>query len=303
MSVARAPIRLYPFDYLVIGYSLLMLFLIALVGRPLEFYYDELIAYATLAALSTLIIHFSNEQSTPLSRFLRLCYPAILFTVFYRLTGSTMFLIFNSTLDWQLTAFEKAILGINPTLYIDQHLLNPWLTELFMAAYFCYYLMIPGAVLGLFFAKKYEQLKELTTAMCLAFFVSYPIFFLYPIEGPRWYYSRVYQHAVEGPFFRELVNVIIDNGAVRGGCVPSTHVAVALVITMFAFRHYRTWRWPLTVITAGLAIGTFWGRFHYVSDVVLGAAIAVVCTLLVWKFWPCWTRGVKVAQENESALT
>lgn len=292
MSVARAPIRLYPFDYLVIGYSLVMLLLVTLFGRPLEAYYDEMIAYAALAALSTLIIHYSNQQTTRLGRFLRLCYPAILFTVFYRLTGGTMFLVFDSFFDWKITAFEKALFGVNPTLYIDQHLLNPWLTEIFMAAYFCYYLMIPGAVLGLFFSNRLEVLKELVTAICLTFFVSYPLFFLFPVEGPRWFFAEAYQHMLDGPLFWPLVKTVIDNGAVHGGCVPSTHVAVALVITMFSFRYYRAWRWPLTAITAGMAIGTFWGRFHYVSDVLIGVAIAY--TVLVWKFWPHWTAGVKM---------
>jgi membrane-associated phospholipid phosphatase len=282
--------RLFPFDYLILGYCAGMMLLIALIGRPLSMYYDELIAYASIGALTALIINYTREDGRTLSRFLRLCYPAILFTVFYRLTGGTMFLLHSQAFDWQLTTFERLILGVNPTLYIDQHLLHVVPTEIFMFCYFCYYLMIPAAVLYLFATRKDDQLKELLTAICLTFFLSYPIFFIYPIEGPRWYFAMVYQHPIDGLIFRKAVNFIIANGAVRGGCVPSTHVAVALVISLFGMRYWRPVGRILMVITVGLAIGTFWGRFHYVSDIVIGVLIAVPATLAVWKYWPVLTR-------------
>lgn len=281
--------RLYPFDYLIFAYSAGMLLLIAAVGRPLSMYYDELIAYASIGAVSALVINYTREDGPLLSRFLRLCYPALLFTVFYRLTGGTMFLLHPHAFDWQLTTLERLLLGTNPTIYIDRHLLHVVPTEIFMFCYFCYYLMIPAAVLYLFFTRKDDQLKEMLTAICLTFFISYPIFFIYPIEGPRWYFAMVYQHPVEGLIFRKAVNFIIANGAVRGGCVPSTHVAVALVISMFGLRYWRPVGRILMTITVGLAIGTFWGRFHYVSDVVIGALIAIPATVAVWRYWPTWT--------------
>ena len=287
MTNARE-VRFYPFDYLILGYSAGMMGLIALLGRPLAGYYDELVAYASIGAVAVLVINYMREDGSLLSRFLRLCYPAILFSVFYRLTGGTMFLIHGQMFDWQLTTFEKMLFGVNPTLYIDQHLLSVVPTELFMFAYFCYYLMIPASVLYLFGTRRDDQLKQLLTAICLTFFLSYPLFFLYPIEGPRWYFEMVYQHPVDGLIFRELVNFIIAHGAVRGGCVPSTHVAVAVVISMFGWRYWRPVGWVLMLITFGMAIGTFWGRFHYVSDVFIGILIAVPATLVVWKYWSTW---------------
>jgi len=299
MTNRRGGPNILPFDYLVIGYSLAMLLVVAALGRPLARYYDELILYAALPTLATLIIFYTREDGPWLSRFLRLCYPALMFAAFYRLTGGTMFLLFDSFYDWQITAFEKNLFGVNPTLYIDQHLLNVWLNEIFMAAYFAYYPMIPVTVITLFVKRRYDALKQLITAICLTFFASYPLFFLYPIEGPRWHYADIFTRTVDGPVFRQLVNFVIDNGAVRGGCVPSTHVAVSLVITLFAFRYYRNWRWPLTAITIGMAISTFWGRFHYVSDVFIGLAIALIGTLIVWKYWEKWT-GKKTGYEQVS---
>jgi membrane-associated phospholipid phosphatase len=180
------------------------------------------------------------------------------------------------------------ILGVNPTLYIDQHLMSVWITEIVMFCYFVYYFLILGFTFVVFVRGHYRVLRETLTAICLTFFVSYPLFFLYPVEGPRWHFADSFVNDVQGPVFRQLVELIIENGAVRGGCVPSTHVAVALVILFACFRYYRRMAWILLPINIGLAVGTVWGRFHYVSDVVIGALIGTTCVLLVWKYYERW---------------
>jgi len=117
---------------------------------------------------------------------------------------------------------------------------------------------------------------------CLTFFASYLLFSLYPAEGPRWYFAHEYVNMVDGPVFRQLVNLVIANGAVHGGAMPSSHTGVAFLIMAFCFRYYRRWGWILLPIVLGLAAGTVWGRFHYVSDVIVGLAIAVLALLWVW---------------------
>ncbi len=47
----------------------------------------------------------------------------------------------------------------------------------------------------------------------------------------------------------------------------------------------------LLPINLGLAIGTVWGRFHYVSDVVAGGLIGLAFVLVVWKHYPRWSRS------------
>jgi membrane-associated phospholipid phosphatase len=150
--------------------------------------------------------------------------------------------------------------------------------------------MIPGFVLWLLIRRHYDVLRRSVTAICLTFFVSYPLFFLYPVEGPRWHFAGAYTHDITGPVFRPLVEFVIANGAVRGGCVPSTHTAVAIVIMMFCFKYYRRAGWLLLPVNICLAIGTFWGRYHYISDVVIGIVIAVVSTIVVWRYYDRWDR-------------
>ncbi len=67
--------------------------------------------------------------------------------------------------------------------------------------------------------------------------------------------------------------------------MPSTHFGVALVVLIYTFKYYRNIAWLLLPIVIGLAVGTVWGRFHYVSDVVVGGLIGVLTLLIVWKFY------------------
>ena len=83
-----------------------------------------------------------------------------------------------------------------------------------------------------------------------------------------------------------MVEYVIANGAVRGGCMPSTHFGIALVILLYCFRYYRKAAWWLLPAVIGLGIGTVWGRFHYVSDVIVGGLIGLAVTFSVWKLLP-----------------
>ena len=276
--------RFYLFDWLVIGYSLLMVLLILLLGRPLHVYYGELAFYCSTAVIAGLIARNVDLSRGRWHAVIRLIYPGLMFMFFYTMTGGLMFLVFDRFLDPQLAAFEHALFGLNPTLYIDRHLLNPVLNEIFSLCYGLYYFMIPVFGLTIIWKKHYETTIGFLAAMCITFFLSYILFFLYPVEGPRWFFASEFQNLIESPFSRPLVEFVIDNGAVRGGCMPSSHFGVAVVILMYCYRHYRkAARWLLPIVT-GLAIGTVWGRFHYVTDVIVGGLIGFAATILIWKF-------------------
>lgn len=292
------PIRFYPHDYLIMGYSLLMVVLLLVFGRPMGRYAGSLAFYGAMIILPPLIARFISEESGRLSTLVRLGYPALLFTFFYRQTGGTMHLLTGDFLDSSLAGFEKSLLGIHPTLYFDTLLPLPLLTELLMLCYFSYYIMIAFLVLYLFFKGEFRSLGRAMAAMCLTFFISYPLFFLYPIEGPRWHFAGMYQHEVTGYLFRSFVKTVQHYGSVRGGCMPSTHVAVGLVTTMMLFRQHRTIGRIFLILTIGMSAGAVWGRYHYVSDVIVGAAIGILATILVWKYYDSWLDRARKNTSN-----
>ena len=281
--------KFYPFNKIIIIYALLMVLIISTFGQPLTDYTYEILLYLVAAAVSFLIAMFVDESKGRWAIMVRLIYSGVLFVLFYRITGGTMFLLFNGFLDYQIIGFERAIFGLSPTFYIDEHLLTPVVTEILSFSYFCYYPMVPVFMFTLFFKKDYDILKHFLAAASLTYFASFILFFLYPVEGPRWHFAGQYLNQIDGYFFRYLVEAVIDNGAVRGGCMPSSHTGIAILIMMYCYRHYPLWGKILLPIVIGLSLGTVWGRFHYVSDVYVGAAIAIAAYYIVRIKYPAWT--------------
>lgn len=275
--------KLYLYEKIVLGYCWLMLLFIAVFGRPWSEYANEITFYIIVSLVVLAAATFIDDSKNRVNKFIRYFLPGILFSFFYRMTGGQMFLLFDSFYDWQLTAIELSLFGVNPTLYIDRHLLSVWLNEIISFCYFAYYFMIPVFMFILFFKKDYKILISFLSSTCIMFFCSYLLFFLYPIEGPRWHFAGQYINTIEGPYFRQLVEYVIANGAVRGGCMPSSHFGVALVIWMYCYRCYRKAGWYILPIVLGLGVGTVWGRFHYISDVFVGGLIGYIGTIIVWK--------------------
>jgi membrane-associated phospholipid phosphatase len=295
-------LKLYPFDLLIIGYCLLMSALILALGRPFPEYLDELAFYVGMAAMALMIVRFADESRGGRQRFIRLLYPALMFTFLYHETGGMMFLLFDRFYDFQLTAFERSVFGVDPSLFLDSKGLPVFYNELFSACYFSYYLMIPAFLAFAFLKRKDDTIRRFLTASCMAFIASYILFFLYPVEGPRYHFAGQYVNQIKGPFFRQMVNYVIDTGAVRGGCMPSSHVGVGLVVLAYVFKVNRKAGWWLVPVNIGLAIGTVWGRFHYVSDVVVGATIGLGSVWVVNRYYDRWMRREtpEVLQPNMS---
>ncbi|MBD3332216.1 phosphatase PAP2 family protein [candidate division GN15 bacterium] len=285
-----------PFDRWIVGYCALMIVVLTLFGQEVGDRQWNIAVYAGVIMLVVTIVRWFPRENSRLSMAVRLLYPALLLTPFYRMTGDYMFLLFDGFLDTQLVQIEKAVFGVNPTLYVDRHLLHVWANEVIHFCYSSYYLMIPGFYLAMFLLRRDAIIVSAWTATMITFIASYSLFILYPIEGPRWHFAEVYEHAVKGPVFRQFVEMVMAKGAVRGGGMPSSHSGVAVVLMMYLLRHYRTAGLVFAVLVTGLAVGCVWGRFHYVSDVIVGITIAVIATVLVWR-----RMGTRYTDPPESA--
>lgn len=280
-----AHVRFYPFDWIIIGYCALMVVLLLLLGRPLRGYLDEVAFYAVAGVAAWVIARYLDDSRGRVEAFLRLLYPAVLFTFFYRETGGVMHLIYPGFFDAGLVAFEKGLLGVNPTLFFDRHWISTWHNEILMFCYGSYYVMIPAFLLPVFLRRDYGVIREFMAASTLAFFVSYFLFFLYPVAGPRWHFAPEYLHRIEGPVFTSFVHFVMDRGAVVGGAMPSSHTGIALIVMLFCLRYYRRVGLLLIPIVSGLAFGAVWGRFHYSSDIVVGGAIGAVAFVVTWRYF------------------
>lgn len=283
---------LQPVDRVIFIYLLYIPVLVTLFARPLADFTHIFIGNLIVALFVWTLARISTPSRNKALDSLRAVYPAALFGYFYNQTGSLMHLFHAEFFDSWFTLWELQTYGFNATLWFDEHILVQdwavWFTELLSMAYFSYYLMFPVMLITLLFKKRFDLVCEYMTASAIVFFVSYNLFWFFPIEGPRWHFAEVYQYSVDGPVFREMVNYVIAGGAVRGGCMPSTHTGVALVTLLFLWRDYRKAFWTTLPLGIGIAIGAVYGRFHYPTDIIVGALIAAPLTLYTMRNYSRW---------------
>lgn len=288
----RERLFLQPVDRVMFVYLLYIPVLVALFGRPLADFTHIFVGNALVGLFVWLLARYATPGRAKILDFVRAVYPAVLFGYFYNQTGSLMRLFHTEFFDSWFTNWEVQMYGFNASLWIEHNVLGAdwaiWLTEPLSLAYFSYYLMFPVMLIALLAKKRNDLVGEYMTASAIVFFVSYNLFWFFPLEGPRWHFAELYQQSVDGPFFREMVNYVIANGAVRGGCMPSTHTGVALVTLMFLWRDYRTAFWISLPFGIGIALGAVYGRFHYPTDIVVGALIAAPLTVFTMRNYARW---------------
>jgi hypothetical protein len=264
-----------PLDMITMGYITLFGLGIIIFGRDHESWKTLLTVHLALLCGSAWMVVNWHDRERGLSGFLRQLYPPLLYAFFYTETRVAILWIIPAYQDARLLAFERMIFGADLNSWLipfQKALINEWM----MMGYFSYYLLVPLVALPLFFQHRIVELNRFLTAATLTFVISYFGFILYPVEGPRYFLAGQFTEPLSGYLFVPLVRWIIANGAVHGGCMPSSHVAVAWVALYWAYRTQRRLAIVLTPLVGTLFIATVWGRFHYISDVAVGWPVGML---------------------------
>jgi membrane-associated phospholipid phosphatase len=262
--------------------------------QPNWLYY--LIFNFSMIALILLIAKFLSFPNR-IAGFFRHWYPVILFTFLYEEMRYLVHLIFPGFFDLWINHLELALLGSYPTVWLER-LSFPLLNEYFLMAYFSYYFLLPVSGIALYFSGKIKEFDSMVFASAVAFYISYLGFIFLPVEGPRYALAALHQIEIKGFVFVPLAQWVVKVGGLRGGCMPSSHVAVACVVFVFCYRYARRLFYFLGPLILSLFVGTIWGRFHYFSDVIAGILVGVFSLYLAAKIEGVWRRGKKIALEG-----
>lgn len=238
--------------------------------------------------------------------FLRSFYPVLLYAGFYRATGSLNQLFHAGYLDAVFHRLDERLFGFAPSFRFMAAWPERGWSELFHAAYFSYYLMIGGVGLALFLRRRAE-FQHFVAVVSLVFYPCYLAYVLLPVVGPRIFYPVLaevpvpadlagvvapeFPATVQGSFFYQVMAAIYRWFEAPGAAFPSSHVAVAIVTCYFSFRYLRRIRWMHLVLVVLLAAATVYGRYHYVVDVLAGAAVAGVLLPLGNWLYARWGGG------------
>lgn len=237
----------------------------------------------------------------PVINFLRHFYPVMMYTGFYRETGMLNRMFVGDYLDVHFIAMDQYLFGFQPCLKLMQAWPHLWVSEVFYASYFSYYVMIVGVGLALFLQSR-QHFFHYVSVNSFVFYVCYLTYIILPVMGPRAFFRELdgfqlpeavaamagdpsYPEAVQGGIFFQLMAWIYRNFESPGAAFPSSHVAIALCTVWFSFRYLRIIRWPHFVVGVLLCIATVYCRYHYVVDVVAGVVtMAALVPLGDWLY-------------------
>ena len=247
-----------------------------------------------VAVLYLVFNEFSRKVNKKFWKFfLRAAVVTLAFAYLFGAVDKLQLIIHGRWLDEYVLDGEQYIFGVQPTLWLEKFV-SPALTEWMMFSYVVYLPMYP-VLCGIIFYLRGELAMEdyfftlgFTNILCDIGFI------LFPVAGPIATIGSLYTVPLKGYLWTYFSELMRANVHYVGGTIPSPHAAAATIMWMMAYRYHRPSFYVLTPIVLSLYVSTFYGRFHYVTDAVVGIAVALAAFVLAPKLMRVWDRIVEV---------
>lgn len=184
--------------------------------------------------------------------------------------------------DLELAAIDHKMFGVHPTVWLERFT-HPGLTELLQLVYPTYYVL--PIILGAVIWRKgwFARYDFWIFIVALGFYTSYLGYFAVPAIGPRFLPEIVAAQSkpLTGTWLFEPVRAALDRAErITRDCFPSGHTEVTLLVLYYARRLHRPTFWFLLPFGVGIIVSTVYLRYHYVVDVVAGAALALIIVVI-----------------------
>ena len=223
--------------------------------------------------------------------FLRLWVPVVFFWWAYKWPGHTLCLFYPADFSWDrpLIRFEKTYLGLPSLGWAKRG--GRGLTESLHCFYASYYFYTPALGIYLYAAGQFRQFEVMALGVILGYAISYILFPLIPVWGPRWALVEAglldqSEQQLKGYGLTQAVNHIMYQGvAHKGGAMPSSHTSTAVVFFFWSLKLWGLWGGVgAGTLVVGMGLGAIYGRYHYVSDIVAGGLLGLFA-LWASGFW------------------
>jgi membrane-associated phospholipid phosphatase len=279
VSIVRRPLLkrisiLDAVNLLFLGMNILF-YLIAFMRTP---YQARLFVLYALLFLFILFMGWIRERFRQgrLTKLVLFVYPVIflfgIFETFYMLLP-----FFNSLrLDAVMANIDHALLGVNPTVWIEQWA-QPLLTDVLYLFYFFYFPM-PLIMLGWMYANgKLQEAEESFFLYLFCYYGAYIMYFFIPVEGPRFYLNGLQNVPLDGVVLSEPIRRLIDTlEPNKLDAFPSLHAAILTMTMLLTYRHNRKLFHAFIPCAIGITVSLVYLRYHYVIDVIVGFVWAIM---------------------------
>jgi membrane-associated phospholipid phosphatase len=256
------------------------------------------------AALAFLFLVYvsSRAQQKFLKFFLRVAAVTLAYAYLFGAVDKLQLILHGEWLDAYVLDFEQYVFGVQPTLWLEQFT-TPVLTEWMMFAYVIYVPLYP-VLCGLIYYRHGDVAMEdyfftlgLTNILCDIGFI------LFPVAGPMPTIGEIYSVPLDGYVFTYLGELMRSQLHYVGGTIPSPHCAAATIMWIMAYRYHRPSFYILAPVVLSLYVSTFYGRYHYVTDAVVGVAVAFLALAVVPAVIRAWDRLSHRLASTQSATS
>jgi membrane-associated phospholipid phosphatase len=309
MTFRRLLSYLSPVDFVSIAFLLFLTSLNLIFAARVDAWKELVIINTVVVGLIGALAWRAETRRTKLWMGLHrwYCYPFIIF-VFKELYLMVR-PIHPIDYDALFIEIDRWMFGVDPTVWMGQFA-HPVVTEILQIAYFSYYLLFIILGVGIYRRYAVEEFDKAAFLIVYGFYLSYLGYFLLPAVGPRFTLHDFHMLDAELPgllvtqFLRDFINAAesipknhpnpID--VVQRDVFPSGHTQLTLIVVVLAYRYKLATRGLMTVLAILLIIGTVYLRYHYVIDLIAGAAVAWITLwtgdrLEAW--WSRWTGELR----------
>jgi len=208
-------------------------------------------------------------------------------------------LVFFPWQDDRVLAWEQGLLGFQPLVAIQKHYsvaLNEWMFFVYV-----FYVIIYPVLGAIIFRKHGEEANEdYLFQLGLINFVCGLGFILFPVASPmNWPKIRaLLTEPLPAGIFGVAAEWIRTNIHQPGGSIPSPHCAVATVMWFMSGKYTRRGAIWLAPVILALYVSTVYGRFHYLSDMVIGVAAGLIVILVAPSIERGWNGRLSPDEED-----
>lgn len=251
--------------------------------------------YALMAAGVFIVMALVRREDRlpPVLRVLVNFYPAAFVPILYESLGPLIVAARPIARDDLLIAADRRLFGTDPTVWLQQFL-RPGLTDFLFVAYLTYY-FIAIALGAILWRRSPSTTRRFIFTLTLAYVVSYAGYFALPALGPRVALASQHTAPLETTTLSRTISSTLDElENTKFDVFPSGHTMIAVVVVIVAFQRARDAFWWLLPVAVCLVVSTVYCRYHYVMDVITGAALAAVTVPLGDGLYNRWTGAPKV---------
>lgn len=179
--------------------------------------------------------------------------------------------------DLLIRADRFLFLGHDPTVLLEK-IAHPALSEMLQLSYASFYFLPFGLCVLLSFVKRSRpEFHICASTIMMGFFLSYLGYYLTPAIGPRFTLAHLQAGPLSGLYSFDFVREMLARGeGMMRDCCPSGHTMISLLTILLARRYFRPYFTIACVWASVLVFSTVYLRYHYVTDLLVGAVLGLV---------------------------